>query len=247
MTTEKKPFIVYASGTPYGVTCAGEHRLWSLTTFGGNVDGALQAAGLCEKCRPPTCEKHGPYSGFCRPCADEREAAKLEESFAKAKKVPIDEYDGEIVAGNDDYGSYAPTSDWCDLEDDCFVAADGTRFLWGTTLEKPRINLEDEVDSCLEEHHESAREHVDFEKLRAAQVLVDEALDRVVSCFPDESVAVILPPKKLLCAECDEEEDIMVCTRCKLPACAEHSRPIDSSDGSTVSVCTDCMEKEDRA
>lgn len=220
--SEEKPIILYANGKPHMVACAGEHHVWRLSTFIGHLDGAVRAAQECRECRPPTCETHGVHDGFCRPCHRESERRKLHEAFAKAHHVPITEYAGEMVVG-DDSESYTPTEDWRDAEDDAFELDDGTRFFWGTEPETPTVDIERELESWLETHHEAACEQVDYKKLRAAGELLNEALSGVSSCYADESVAVILPARELLCCECDEPinetsatkaDDVWTCAAC---------------------------------
>lgn len=146
------------------------------------------------------CTKHGPLtSTICVACHDEHHQARTDRDFAAAKtKVPLAEYAGTWVTdGDEDFRQKAHA-----LEIEPLTTSDGTRFLWGCEPRTPAVDFDRELDSWLEEHHESASDHVDFTKLKAAEALANEALAGVVTYFPDHAVAVILPP-----VEDDEERD----------------------------------------
>ena len=195
MNPDKPPILVYAEGKPFAVFCPGLHSAVLVSTYGGSVDDAIRSAAACAQCVPPRCETHGPYEHYCRSCSAEKALAKLHAAFDRAKKLPIAEYDGEMVAG-DDIESFAAADSWDSIEDDAYVLDDGTRFLWGTSPETPKVELDRELEGWIQETHESACEQVDYRKLAEAQELVNEALSGVVSYYPDESIALILPPRE---------------------------------------------------
>lgn len=112
--------------------------------------------------------------------------------FAKAEKVPLDQYKGEFVTTDEyDASEMVSTHDWESL-DDPPTAPDGTRYLWGT---RPgRVHVDASIlDAILEDHHEDARDQVSNEKLVLALAYLNEAVKDVVTYYPDLDVAVILP------------------------------------------------------
>lgn len=203
----KEPMILYRAGSTeaYAVVCGEcELSMWRLATFGGGPRALEEAKRIARHCcTPEPCECGAEKRRgwiYCDACLRRRDREELHAAFAKAKKVPLAEYDGEMVTDGNDWFE-APS----DVDaDHALVLDDGTRFVWGTQPERPDVDLEREcVDIWLEEQHEGAVEQVDFDKLREAQKLVDEALADVVSYVEDPSVAVILPPR----GEGDEDDD----------------------------------------
>lgn len=204
----KEPIVLCREGStePYGVVCGEcQSSMWPLRAFGGGP-GALEEVKRIARqcCVPDPCECGAEKRRgwiYCDACLRRRDREKVHAAFAKAKKVPLAEYDGEMVTDGNDW--FEAPSDVDADTDHALVLDDGTRFVWGTQPERPDVDLEREcVDHWLEEHHEDAVDWVDFAKLREAQKLVDEALADVVSYFEDRSVAIILPPR----GEGDEDD-----------------------------------------
>lgn len=181
------------SGTVRGFECGKCRAPYYLVIATYTLEWLHRRAQEC--CGQKTCEACGaPTSSAytnCQACRAKKKREALLAAFAKAKKVPLAEYDGEMVTDGEE-DSFASTTD-VDEDSDAIELDDGTRFLWGTAPVKASIDLENECrESWLEEHHESAHEGVDWDKLAEAQVLVDAALAGVVTYFEDRSVAVVL-------------------------------------------------------
>lgn len=198
----KPPVILYEVGSlPVAVMC-GECRMsvWRLDTFGagpGSLDAATEAADHCCHPRPcPTCGEALKRGSWCHPCRVKADADRVQRDFETATKVLLGDYSEAYVFDGVDYIDANDVEEhMADGDLKPIVAADGTRFLWGTEPEKPRVDLERECsEDWLQEHHEDAIEQVDMAKIREAQKLVDEALAGVTSYYEDRSVAVILVP-----------------------------------------------------
>lgn len=191
------PIVTHlATGEPFAVFCGScSSTAWRLASFGGGhgaLDAALDAARYC--CTPRACDDCGAsrerHYICCRPCLDKRARVKIHEQFAKAEKVSLRDYKGAFLADDEDY--YVHTSEAEDDDEHALVLDDGTRFLWGTTESRPKVDIERECESWLEEHHEDAMDHVDLKTLRKAEVLVNDALSAVVTYWADTKVAVLL-------------------------------------------------------
>lgn len=175
-------------GTEFGWQCQCGNA-WGNGAFGGADGAAKQAADEC-------CDRHCARCGVsvrvgytaCDACrrtlARDREAAL----FRKARRVPLDEYDGEYVCFG--YDRYVPT-DCAEGEDgDC---VDGVIFAWGCEeIVGPRLDAGGILVDALEDHYEGAIEAVDATALQSA---LDEwcGANRVVSYLRDDSVVVVLP------------------------------------------------------
>ena len=91
---------------------------------------------------------------------------------------------------------FASLDAWIDDPERPCGEVDGVRFVWAAQEHRERFQLRDRIEWWLEEeHHEDACEQVDWDKVAAAQAIVDEALAGVVSYVVDTSVAVILPTR----------------------------------------------------
>lgn len=193
-----EPIVTFATdGKPFAVFCGRcEASAWALSSFGGgprSLDAAKDAARHC--CSPRPCSTCGlpiERGGWCHPCRQAADKKKLADDFAKAKKVPLAEYDGTMVTdGEETY--FAPD----DYESDgCYdpLEVDGAKFFWGTYTRTASVDLEQACsEDWLQEHHEDAFEWVDIGKLREAQTLVDAAISKVKTFYPDESIAVLVP------------------------------------------------------
>jgi hypothetical protein len=186
-----EPIITYAEGKPFAVFCGVCRSGCVLVT----AERPLETALALERkhCAPKLCQTCGtPSSTYgCEACREAREQKRIEDDFRKATKIPIEQYGEPFVALP--AGRYLDPESW--EEDDEAFEVDGVRFVWGTSEDRPAVDLQRECMECwLEEQHEDAYEHVDDAKLAEAQKLVDEALAGVFSYVEDRSVAVILPP-----------------------------------------------------
>ena len=196
------------------VMCGGcRMASWSVRMFGGAGPGALDECYRVarEHCERKPCDRCGAPRDttcyvICRDCRAAKERENLHAAFANAKKVPLAEYDGEMVTDGDEDG-FEFILDFDANTDHALELDDGTRFVWGTRPEGASIDLEDECrESWLQEHHEDAFDAVDLDKLAEAQVLVDQALARVKTYYEDRSIAVVLPPREAASADAQGDD-----------------------------------------
>lgn len=196
-----EPILAYDSnGNPYAAFCGGNKGhcrfLVFVSSFGEGPEAQERAVAAVRKhCDLPECITCGAsprfhYSGYCDPCKVLSERASLEAAFRAATKVPMERYRGLVVAPGDDH--YIEADDWDGDVREC-SEVDGVRFVWGTKAEAPTVDLHRECAGWLEDHHEDAFEQVDEDLLTQAQKLVDAALINVITHYPDQSVAVIVP------------------------------------------------------
>lgn len=144
-----------------------------------------EAKGIADRCC--LCRDCGARidRGWCKPCQEKREAERDAADYAKAKKVPLSEYTGKFVyidgAGHEGYVAVDSLDD------------EEREWAWGCTSERAALDLGDAIDSDLHDnHHEDARDWVDWPKVAEAQKLVDEAIKDVESWHEDRSVVVLL-------------------------------------------------------
>lgn len=184
------PVVAMVGGEPHAVFCGHcKSGAWLVSTYG--VDGAWDEASRC--CGPMPCKTCGVEMRprrWCSACSKADERKRIHDAFAKATKTPVEEYAGEMVVGDGDE-DYHHTDEWDAAIP--FVLDDGTRFLRGTTEMRAGVCLADEASGWLEEHHEDAHEQIDPVWLGRAQEAIDEALKDVVTFYPDETTALILP------------------------------------------------------
>lgn len=150
---------------------------------------ALQDAIAC--CGPSKCQDCGDeckkHRVRCRPCDVAHDAKVEKEAFEKAAKVPLAQYTGKFLYregyGRDGYFEI----------DDAEVVPPDLEYAWSCSPEGASLNLDQEIrENALQEHHEDADESVDWEKIKLAQALVDEALKDVLSYQSNQNVAVLL-------------------------------------------------------
>ena len=215
------PIVSYVGGKPFVVHCPVCLLGQLLDTAEATPELAVQHSRLimeqalkisAQCCQLPNCDVCGKqcerHWSVCRACRTFNDAAQQEKLFQEAKKMTIEEYMAtangltQMLKGAGDEEYFDPT-DWEDCQVEGYMeAADGTHFVWATERRGVEVDL---VQTCsenwLQEHHEDAMEQVDEKKLAEAEVLVNEALKKVITFYPDETIAVIIPPFE------DEEDD----------------------------------------
>lgn len=169
---------------------------WLCQSCGTVWLSGLDAQQTAARCCDPRCACGAPaiYSGVpeCSPCRRKRREADEAARFARAKKVPLAEYTGEMVYVEDRNGEpFFRSTD--EIREDGIDRA----YVWATDCVVASLDLEDAIDSYLaDEHHEDARDWVYWPKVEQAQKLVDEALSGVKSYFQDETTAIVLPTEE---------------------------------------------------
>lgn len=158
-----------------------------------SIDAAKSSAERC--CVPRVCETHGSIerNSYCRGCADEKQAAKLQAAYDKAKKIPSYEWTDPVV----DPDGQAGDDGWClsveDLLDQC---DEPLAWVWGTVkLDFPSLDAEDIVSNTLREWHEDAIENADVAGLQKLLDAWVAAQKECVCWMEDHGVVVVIQPE----------------------------------------------------
>jgi|GEM_PF-3734773 len=181
-----------------GWLCAKCGAFWMTSTFGDESERkAIECCGTatCRGCNAPM---EGRWT-LCAACCRKENAAADRTHFDKAEKVPLDAYNGTMLyiegASNEGYISKEDVED--ELSSMLAMGKPIPEWGWGTTRVTANFDVEDALHSYLDdEHHEDARDSVDWTLIERVQQLVNEATKDVVSYFFEHDVAVLLPPAK---------------------------------------------------
>lgn len=176
---------------------------WALTVVRGLCDE--EAKRMIDECCSKICRKCGgetKYPGrLCGACETKREAERELARYEKAKKVKLDEYEGEMLYFSDERVGREGYVDVSEIDDalERFVTEHkgepSPPYAWATSTNKVQFNLGDTLlDVLNDEAHEDASDWVKWKLVEAAQVMVDHALENVTTYWEDHSVAVLLPP-----------------------------------------------------
>lgn len=160
---------------------------------------AAAKAQAARHCGPWFCacgSEMGQFRTKCDACgradSDRRIAEREAQALAKAKRVDLDDYGGEMLYDGDQYRSPDEVRDM--IED-----GDAPEYMWGCSergfeLDASRI-IEDALES--DEHHEEAAHQLEKGAEKALQETLAEwsakYAPHVRSYFPNYSVAVYLP------------------------------------------------------
>lgn len=196
------PVVRAFGGATVAFECMACHRLYAVPLDASafflqgkhRIDWARDEATEC--CGPWRCDAHGKTlkrSQSCDDCSREKRAQKEAETFGRAKKIPLAEYDG-LHLHRDGFGRDGFFRG-DEIEDMRGLAKVPT---WAFACDSMRVSesdcdLTDHVaEGILADHHEDASEWVDQDKIDQASKLVFEACKDVCSYVPDESVVVLL-------------------------------------------------------
>lgn len=185
---------------PVGYACGKCGLFHSTDIYACPAQRALEAAlDAATRCCDPRCMDCGGSCELgwtvCTTCRTTMEREKEAAAFAKAKKVPLSEYDGHFIfidgAGVEGYVLPEDIEDALEelLSDGCEVP----EYAWACEPEGASLDLERALEAALEKHHEDASDDVDWKKIAEAQAIVTEALKGVVSYHEAHKVAVLLP------------------------------------------------------
>jgi hypothetical protein len=144
---------------------------------------------VCTKCDGETAQGNA----LCAACRKNAEATKEAVRFERARKIPLDDYQG-------DYLNFEDATFDVDALDD--AQSDRVKrneepmtYAWACAPEEASFDVVSSVADMLEEEHPQGSDaDVDYNLLDAAQILVDKAIDKVVSHRSRSDIAVLLPP-----------------------------------------------------
>jgi len=166
-------------------------------------------AELC--CKPKQCAECGnefddrPWTA-CRPCRDERDAAKDVERYEKATKVSAEDYKGRALYCelHDEYSF----DDLCGKCEESEVRPD---HYWACTSAGISVDADSIIENACEEHHEDAYGEISRESEKELQEFLDAwcAKQSVATFYPDFSTAVLVTwPKVDLVLPVHERENL---------------------------------------
>ena len=190
---------------PIAFACGKCGILFTAAVFGGGDGGLIAAEQLAkEHCEPKLCtcgkecKKH--YT-ICQECSDRKQVEKEAAAFEKAKKVSIEEYEGQAVYWEDGPpgsscgdGYYSGIDELLDLcEDEGF---DLPKYVWATTPVDLHIRAASILENALSEHYEDAYDDLGDKAETELQKLLDEwcAKQKIRSWEKDYGVAVLIQP-----------------------------------------------------
>ena len=129
-------------------------------------------------CKPKLCEDCGieiprshPYV-VCDKCRHEREAKQELERYNKATKYTFESVPKESIEML--YSELYPYNEgfMIDIDEDD-VEQYGIKYVYGTTLVSPSYDVQNIIDSMLEESYEDAEYYVDEEEANKLQLAID--------------------------------------------------------------------------
>lgn len=186
--------VIKATGDVVGYicgTCKCPSLAMSDMTGERSAESVQRAYQDARHCCNPSCEKCGApaprYRYLCNACDAERQRAERAMDFAEAEKVPAKDYKG-WVSWDDEY---FPSVD--EFREDCERRGrDVPPFVWACKSRRFEWNIDEALDSALDEHHEDARDWlVDVDELRAF-VAAWVAKQTLVTYYEDRTRAVVL-------------------------------------------------------
>jgi len=178
--------------------------------IGEDADAAARQSAS-EHCGPWFCacgkERPTRHDLVCQTCrraeSDKREAERRAGYLAKAKRVPLDEYEGDVFY-DEDASEYLTRDEVLDR----IAEGEVPGLLFGTTETGFTLDASEIITAEFEsgDHHEDASEQLDYGATDALQEALDawcaEYAAKVITSWPDHSVIVELPTRS---EEGDEE------------------------------------------